>query len=189
MIVDSARLATLLQRVGVETLLAELADRIEADFASWPRFEKSAGLAVPSRVGVLELMPADVDERVSGTRVNGHPGKLAKGLLTVTAIGMLADVATGQPRPISQLTIPTALSTAATSAFAARRLADRGARTLAVIGTGAHGEFRAPAGRAWPGNRRIQYHDTAGLGADAAPIPALREPRDRYGSVLGLAGR
>lgn len=160
MIVDTPTLAKLLGKVGVETFLAELTDRIEADFAHWPEFEKSARLAAHSPVGVLELMPTANDEWFSFKLVNGHPGNPAKGLLTVTAVGMLADVATGYPRLISEMTVLTALRTAATSAFAARRLANPGARTMALIGTGAQGEFQALAFKACLGIRRIRYFDT-----------------------------
>lgn len=160
MIVDTPTLATLLQRVGVETFLAELADRIEADFARWPEFEKSARLAAHSAVGVVELMPTADAEWFSFKLVNGHPANPARGLLTVTAVGMLVDVATGYPRLISEMTVLTALRTAATSAFAARRLANPGARTMALIGTGAQGEFQALAFKACLGIRRIRYFDT-----------------------------
>jgi ornithine cyclodeaminase len=160
MIVDTPTLATLLRRVGVETFLAELADRIEADFANWPQFEKSARLAAHSAVGVVELMPTADAEWFSFKLVNGHPGNPAKGLLTVTAVGMLVDVATGYPRLISEMTVLTALRTAATSAFAARRLANPGAQTMALIGTGAQGEFQALAFKACLGIRRIRFFDT-----------------------------
>jgi ornithine cyclodeaminase len=160
MIVDTPALAVLVKRVGVETFLKELADRTEADFALWPSFEKSARLAAHSRVGVLELMPTSNAEWFSFKLVNGHPGNPAMGLLTVTAIGMLADVATGYPKLISEMTVLTALRTAATSAMAARRLANPGATTMALIGTGAQGEFQALAFKACLGIKRIQYFDT-----------------------------
>ncbi len=160
MMVDAPTLATLLKQVGVETFLAELADRIEADFARWPAFEKSARLAAHSPVGVLELMPTADGEWFSFKLVNGHPGNPALGLLTVTAVGMLADVATGYPRLVSEMTVVTALRTAATSAFAARRLANPGAQTMALIGTGAQSEFQALAFKACLGIRRIRYFDT-----------------------------
>ena len=160
MIVDTPTLARLLERVGIETFLGELADRIEGDFRRWPAFEKSARLALHSKVGVLELMPTADDEWFSFKLVNGHPGNPAQGLLTVTAVGMLADVATGYPRLVSEMTVLTALRTAAASAVAARHLARRGAATLALVGTGAQGEFQALAFKACLGIRRIRYFDT-----------------------------
>jgi ornithine cyclodeaminase len=160
MIVDTPALAALLKRVGVETFLRELADRTEADFARWPEFEKSARLASHSKAGVLELMPTADAEWFSFKLVNGHPGNPAAGLLTVTALGMLADVATGYPRLVSEMTVLTALRTAATSAMAARRLANPGATTLALIGTGAQSEFQALAFKACLGIRRVRYYDS-----------------------------
>jgi ornithine cyclodeaminase len=160
MIIDTPTLARLLSRVGIEPLLRELADRIEADFARWPQFEKSARLAFHSKVGVLELMPSADDDWFSFKLVNGHPGNPNKGLLTVTAIGMLADVATGYPQLISEMTVLTALRTAATSALAARHLANLGAKTMALIGTGAQGEFQALAFKACAGVRTVRYYDT-----------------------------
>jgi ornithine cyclodeaminase len=72
---------------------------------------------------------------------------------------MLADVATGYPQLISEMTVLTALRTAATSALAARHLANRGAKTMALIGTGAQGEFQALAFKACLGIRTIRYYD------------------------------
>ena len=159
-IIDTPTLAKLLSRVGVEPLLRELADRIEADFARWPQFEKSARLASHSKVGVLELMPSADADWFSFKLVNGHPGNPNQGLLTVTAIGMLADVATGYPQLISEMTVLTALRTAATSALAARHLANPGCKVMALIGTGAQGEFQALAFKACVGIGTVRYYDT-----------------------------
>jgi len=160
MIIDTPTLARLLRQIGVENFLRDLADRIEADFGHWARFDKSARLAAHSQRGVLELMPTSDSEWFSFKLVNGHPGNPAQGLLTVTAVGMLADVRTGYPRLISEMTVLTALRTAATSVVAARHLAVPGARTMALIGTGAQGEFQALAFKACLGIREIRYFDT-----------------------------
>jgi len=160
MIIDTPTLARLLRRIGVENFLRDLADRIEADFGHWARFDKSARMAAHSQRGVLELMPTSDAEWFSFKLVNGHPGNPAQGLLTVTAVGMLADVGTGYPRLISEMTVLTALRTAATSVVAARHLAVPGARTMALIGTGAQGEFQALAFKACLGIREIRYFDT-----------------------------
>ena len=55
--------------------------------------------------------------------VNGHPQNPHIGLPTVMALGVLADVATGIPLLVSELTLTTALRTAAMSAVAAQALA------------------------------------------------------------------
>jgi ornithine cyclodeaminase len=58
---------------------------------------------------------------------------------------VLADVATGRPELLSELTLTTAIRTAATSVMAARALARPGSRTMALIGNGAQSEFQALA--------------------------------------------
>lgn len=149
----------LVNAIGVEAFLADLAQRIEDDFRRWPDFEKTPRLASHSREGVIELMPTSDGRLYAFKYVNGHPKNTRDGLQTVTAFGMLADVASGYPLLISEMTILTALRTAATSALAARHLARRGARTMAVIGNGAQAEFQALAFKALLGVDRLRLHD------------------------------
>ena len=77
-------------------------------------------------MGVIELMPASDGQLYAFKYVNGHPKNTSVGLLTVTAFGVLSDVVTGYPLLLSELTLTTALRTAATSALAARRMARAG---------------------------------------------------------------
>jgi ornithine cyclodeaminase len=81
------------------------------------------------------------------------------GLQTVTAFGVLADVASGYPLLLTEMTILTALRTAATSALAAKYLAPKGARTMALIGNGAQAEFQAVAFKALLGIDRLRLYD------------------------------
>jgi ornithine cyclodeaminase len=77
----------------------------------------------------------------------------------VTAFGVLADVSTGYPLLLSEMTILTALRTAATSAMAAKYLAPKGATTMAMIGNGAQSEFQAFAFRALCGIEHVRLYD------------------------------
>ena len=77
--------------------------------------------------------------------IRDSPKNTARGLSTVMAFGVLAEVATGLPLLISELTLTTALRTAATSAVAARALARPNSRVMALIGNGAQSEFQALA--------------------------------------------
>jgi ornithine cyclodeaminase len=79
--------------------------------------------------------------------------------MTVTAFGALADVDTGYPRLISEMTILTAMRTAATSALAAKYMMKKGATRHALIGTGAQGEFQAIALAAVCGLKTVRYFD------------------------------
>lgn len=140
-----ADVSAVVRHKGLPACLAEMAERIRADFLRWPQFEKSARLASHSRDGVIELMPITDGQRFSFKYVNGHPGNTRWGLPTVMAFGVLADVATGSPRLVSELTLTTALRTAATSALAARVLARKDSRVMAIVGNGAQCEFQALA--------------------------------------------
>lgn len=154
------RIQALMARVGVARLLTGLAQEIEADFLRWSEFEKSARHAIHSSVGVIELMPTSDGKLYSFKYVNGHPKNTAEGLLTVTAFGVLADVNTGYPLLLSEMTYATALRTAATSALAARALARPSCRSMALIGNGAQSEFQAIAFHAMLGIRELRVHDT-----------------------------
>ena len=145
--------------IGVERFLVELAAEIEADFKRWELFDKTARIASHSLEGVIELMPTS-DGAVYGFKyVNGHPKNTREGRQTVTAFGVLADVATGYPVLLTEMTILTALRTAATSAVAAKYLAPANARTMALIGNGAQAEFQALAFKALLGVDRLRLYD------------------------------
>ncbi len=145
--------------IGVERFLVELADYIESDFRRWELFDKTPRVASHSREGVIELMPTSDGEVYGFKYVNGHPKNTREGRQTVTAFGVLADVGTGYPVLLTEMTILTALRTAATSAVAARYLAPEQARTMAMIGNGAQAEFQAMAFKALLGVDRLRLYD------------------------------
>jgi len=118
-------LVRLLRTVGVEEFLSNLIRYTRDDYLRWPKFEKSPRLASHSADGVIELMPTSDGELYSFKYVNGHPMNTRLRKLTVTAFGVLADVRSGYPLLLSEMTISTALRTAATSALAAQSLARR----------------------------------------------------------------
>lgn len=149
----------IVQRVGLSRCISGVAERIERDFLRWPQFDKSARIACHSRNGVIELMPIADDHEFAFKYVNGHPTNTNIGLPTVMAFGVLADVDTGTPRLLSELTLTTAIRTAAMSAVAARLLARPECRTMALIGNGAQSEFQAIAFRDLLGIRTIRVYD------------------------------
>ncbi|WP_454756858.1 ornithine cyclodeaminase [Cupriavidus campinensis] len=156
---DAADAATLVRRIGVARAIGEVAEHVRQDFLRWPAFEKSARLASHSPVGVIELMPVSDGAQFAFKYVNGHPGNAQQALPTVMACGMLADVRTGFPLLLADLTLATALRTAATSALAARAMARPGARTMALVGNGAQAEFQSLAFHAMLGVREIRAYD------------------------------
>ncbi|WP_288430451.1 ornithine cyclodeaminase [uncultured Agrobacterium sp.] len=149
----------LVLKVGIETFLRELADVIEEDFLRWETFDKTPRVASHSQEGVIELMPTSDGTLYGFKYVNGHPKNTREGRQTVTAFGVLSDVGNGYPMLLSEMTILTALRTAATSAVAARHLARAGARSMAIIGNGAQSEFQARAFKAILGIDQLRLYD------------------------------
>lgn len=149
----------LVANLGTAVFIERLAAEIENDYRRWGEFEKSARLASHSDVGVIELMPTSDGRLYSFKYVNGHPKNTAAGLLTVTAFGVLADVNTGYPLLLSELTVTTALRTAAMSALAARHLARPQSRVMALIGNGAQSEFQAIGFHRMLGIRELRLFD------------------------------
>ena len=149
----------LINDIGIETMLKGLAEYIEQDFKRWPQFDKTPRVASHSEDGVIELMPTSDGQTYVFKYVNGHPKNTKEGLQTVTAFGLLADVYTGYPVLLSEMTLLTALRTAATSAMVAKHLAPKGAKTMAMIGNGAQSEFQCLAFQAVCGIETVRLYD------------------------------
>jgi ornithine cyclodeaminase len=149
----------LINDIGIETMLKGLAEYIEQDFKRWPQFDKTPRVASHSEDGVIELMPTSDGQTYGFKYVNGHPKNTKEGLQTVTAFGLLADVYTGYPVLLSEMTLLTALRTAATSAMVAKHLAPTGAKTMAMIGNGAQSEFQCLAFQAVCGIDTVRLYD------------------------------
>lgn len=169
-----SRAAELVRRTGVIQTLRGMVRVLEEDFGRWQEFEKSARTANHSPQGVIELMPVSDQREFAFKYVNGHPVNTRSGLLTVMAFGALARVDTGMPAFISELTLTTALRTAATSAMVARRLARPDSQVMALIGNGAQSEFQALAFHDLLGIRQLRLYDvdasaTRKLAANLAP--------------------
>ncbi|MDE4302704.1 ornithine cyclodeaminase [Phaeobacter gallaeciensis] len=149
----------LIHHTGVETMLRDLAAYVEEDFRRWELFDKTPRVASHSDVGVIELMPTSDGEAYGFKYVNGHPKNTSEGLQTVTAFGLLADVYTGYPVLLTEMTMLTALRTAATSAMVAKYLAPKDTHTMAMIGNGAQSEFQTLAMKAICGLKSVRLYD------------------------------
>jgi len=180
--VDVPTMSRLVHEIGVARFVGELADAIREDFIRWADFDKSARVASHSDIGVIELMPVSDAKTYAFKYVNGHPSNTARGLYTVMAFGVLAEVDTGYPVLLSELTMATALRTCATSLMAARALARPDARRMALIGNGAQSEFQALAFHLHLGIQEIAVYDvdpqaTEKLVRNLSAWPALKVVR------------
>jgi ornithine cyclodeaminase len=173
----------LVRRKGLMACMAGIAARIEADYRRWHAFDKTPRVASHSEGGVIELMPIADAAQFAFKYVNGHPGNTRGGLPTVMAFGVLADVDTGAPRLVSELTLTTAMRTAAMSALAARVLARAGSRSMALVGNGAQSEFQALAFRDLVGVRELRLFDI-----DARASAKLAANLAGHGFEITIAG-
>ncbi|WP_417280394.1 ornithine cyclodeaminase [Celeribacter sp.] len=158
----------LVHRIGLTEMLTGLAHYIEDDFKRWESFDKTPRVAAHSKDGVIELMPTSDGEAYGFKYVNGHPKNTHEGLQTVTAFGLLADVANGYPVLLTEMTVLTALRTAATSGLVAKYLAPEGADTMAMIGNGVQSEFQALAMKALCGITKLRLYDIDTRATDKA---------------------
>jgi ornithine cyclodeaminase len=169
----------LIHRIGIAEMLRGIAEYIEEDFRRWELFDKTPRVASHSAEGVIELMPTSDGEVYGFKYVNGHPKNTAEGLQTVTAFGLLADVGTGYPVLLSEMTMLTAMRTAAMSGLVANYLAPKGSRVMAMIGAGAQSEFQSLAMQALAGIDTVRLWDT-----DPAAMEKAR--RNLAGSGLSV---
>lgn len=166
---------------GIENVLVELAQYVEDDFRRWPQFDKTPRIAAHSPEGVIELMPTSDGRSYGFKYVNGHPKNGRTGRQTVTAFGVLSDVDTGYPVLLTEMTILTALRTAATSAVVAKYLMPKGAKVMAMIGNGAQSEFQCLAFKTICGIDTVRLYD---IDADATR-KAVRNLKGKGLTVIG----
>lgn len=159
-LIDVNALGLIISRMGLKRFNLRLLQALENDFAHWESFYKSPRHAITYPQGVIELMPCANDEFYSFKYVNGHPANTREGKLCVIAIGVLAEVRHGYPLMLCEMTLLTALRTAAVAALGAKYLARRNSAHLAIIGTGAQAEFQAHAMLVQLPIERISYFDT-----------------------------
>lgn len=144
-LITTTNLCALVRHIGLEAFNARLLHALEQDFARWQEFHLSPRHATHYPHGVIELMPCADDRLYSFKYVNGHPANPIQGKLSVVAVGMLAEVESGYPLMLCEMTWLTALRTAATAALGASHLARINSRTLGIVGTGAQSEFQVLA--------------------------------------------
>ena len=150
---------TLIQQQGIIDFFTLLINNLEKDFSQWQSFDKSPRHAVHLPHGVIEQMPICSPQYYACKYVNGHPNNPQQGKQTVVALGTLADTQSGYPLMVSEMTLLTALRTAATTALASKYLARPDSKKVALIGCGAQAEFLAYAHYVSNNIEKIAYYD------------------------------
>ena len=144
---------------SLDSLFTDALRYLEDDLRRWQEFKKSARHAIHYSHGVFELMPVADNTHYTYKYVNAHPANPDIGKSSIVALGMLADVATGYPQLVADMTLLTAIRTAAMSALAAKYLARKDSKVLGLIGTGAQSEFQVHAMRHLFPITTIRYYD------------------------------
>ena len=157
--VDVPTICRMIERVGIAQFIKGIESTMKEDFQQWESFDKCPRVASHSELGVVELMPVAGVDKYAFKYVNGHPANTTKGIPTVMAFGALADVNTGYPLLLAELTITTAFRTAATSAMAAKALARTDSNIMGMIGCGAQSEFQAIAFHTLVGINEVNIFD------------------------------
>lgn len=159
LLLQTSDIAQLIRDVGLQSFFLKLHQYLQEDFGRWASFDKSPRHAVYAPQGVIELMPIAQSTYYSFKYVNGHPRNPWQHKLTVVAFGVLAEMATGYPLFMTDMTLLTALRTAATSALSSLYLAKRDSQRLAIIGCGAQSEFQVLAHHALFHIAEVHYYD------------------------------
>ncbi len=162
-IITEEILIKLIKIHGFENYLTDLIKTLKKDFARWQEFTKIPRPVMHVSGGVLELMPICDDAYYTFKYVNCHPKNYEQGLLTVVATGQLSRIDTGYPLMFSEMTLLTALRTAATTAIATDLMARKNSRVLAIIGTGAQSEFLVKALKLVRNINEVRYFDIDSL--------------------------
>lgn len=153
-------MSKIVQKHGFDNFVKDLVQYTKEDFVRWNKFDKSPRYAAHVPGGVLELMPTADDKLFTYKCVNGHPGNPFDGKQTVVATGQLNEIKYGYPLLISEMTLLTALRTAAATVLATDYLARKDSKTLALIGTGAQSEFQTLAHKLIRPIETVKYYDT-----------------------------
>lgn len=159
-IITIKSLNKLIKRHGFYNYMTDLIEVLKEDFTRFESFTKMPRPAMHVKEGVLELMPiCDNKKFYTFKYVNCHPNNPNLGKQTVVATGQLSRIDTGYPLMFSEMTLLTALRTAAASAIATDLMARKDSQILALIGTGAQSEFQVKGMQLVRNIREVRYFD------------------------------
>ena len=159
-IITVESVAEILDIHGFDKFMLDLIDALRQDYLRWDEFTKMPRPAMHVPGGVLELMPVcDNKQFYTFKYVNCHPKNTLIGKQTVVATGQLSEINTGYPLMFSEMTILTALRTAANAALAVDLMSRSDAHIWALIGTGAQSEFQARAMKLVRDIQEIRFFD------------------------------
>ncbi len=158
-VADIQSIENIVKKNEIGNIIKKLVIYLEKNFSNWEKFDKMPRPATHVPNGVIELMPVCGEKYYAFKYVNGHVPNQEKGILTIVGMGMFADVETGFPLFVSEMTLLTALRTAATSAMSSKHLARKNSNKIGIIGCGAQSEFQLIAHLQFFDIKQIKYYD------------------------------
>jgi ornithine cyclodeaminase len=158
-IITTSNVKKIIKTITLKHFLLKLIQQLEIDFSNWESFQKMARPAFHSENGVVELMPIADSEYFGCKTVNGHPSNSLENKMCVVATGQLNRMNDGYPILLSEMTLLTALRTAATSAMASKYLARKDSKVITIIGCGAQSEFQIVGHLALFEIHTVYYYD------------------------------
>jgi ornithine cyclodeaminase len=145
LLLDLVTVKELLQRVGLEVFFELLVQQLKTDFSNWHDFIKTPRQCTYFQDGAIELMPIATSQTYSNKIVSTYPNNAAKQHFTVIGHGMLLDSQTGEMQLFCEMTVLTAIRTAAVSVLASLLMARSDTKKIAIIGCGSQSEFQVLA--------------------------------------------
>jgi ornithine cyclodeaminase len=145
LIVDIPVISKLIEKVSLKTFYQLLVQYMREDFLAWDSFHKTPRVSFKHPNGILELMPVYNQDFFANKYVCTHKDNHLRQRYVVMGQGLWVDAKTGTPLMIAEMTILTALRTAAVSLMVSQMLVAKTAKKLAVIGCGAQSHFQVLA--------------------------------------------
>ena len=159
-VLNASQVHACVQRQGVQWFLEQCRVVISDCMMRWDEYTHGKRLAAFAPTsGVIELMPCHDQTHFAFKCVNGHPDNAAMNKASVVAFGAWMSLNDGYPKLIAEMTLLTAIRTAATSALAVTYGALNSANVLGLIGTGAQAEFQVLAIMQVRNIKRCIYYD------------------------------
>jgi len=141
-IVDIPLISALVAKVSLNGFYNRLVEYIQQDFLAWDGFHKTPRISFKHPNGILELMPIYNQDFFANKYVCTHKDNHFRNRYVVMGQGLWVDANTGTPLMIAEMTILTALRTAAVSLMVSKLVVESTASTLAMIGCGAQSHFQ-----------------------------------------------
>ena len=142
LVVDIPTVAKLVETLSLKTFYSLLVQYMREDFLNWNTFNQCPRISFKHEKGIMELMPIFNQDYFANKYVCTHKDNHYRQRYVVMGQGLWVDAHTGTPLLITEMTILTALRTAAVSLMVSQVMLTHPVSTMAIIGCGAQSHFQ-----------------------------------------------